>query len=168
MLALSIPETKDFMNHMLIKNTFDNFSLVEAGVSTYMTTIIDGHINKEFYSEDELNELNLSEALYMPWRNVKPFVFQLIKGNHTPLAFRITLSLNPENIKNVLSRVKTDIKPEHIKGLLANFKFENNNITCTTATNISIFTLDKTLDVEWDNLFIKFLKSKQIVSTQLN
>lgn len=167
MLALLISETKDFMNHMLIGNTFDNFSLIEADISTYMTTTIDGHLNRDFYSADELAELNLSEAKYIPWSKVKPFVFQLIKGTHTPLGFKISFSLNPDNIRNVLLQLKSDIKPEQVNGLIVNFKFQNNQITCTTATSLNIFTMDKTLDNEWDSMFLRFLKSKQIVSTQL-
>lgn len=167
MLSLLIPETKEFMNHMLIAETFDNFSLVEASVSTYMTTVFDGHLNKNFYSAGELEELNLSDCEYVPWGKAKPFLFQLIKGTHIPLSFKITLSLNSKNIQNVLSRLKTDIQPAQVKGLLVNFKFQNNKITCTTATSLTVFSLDKSLDLEWDSLFIKFLKSKSIVSTQL-
>lgn len=168
MLIKLLPDTKEFMNHLLINDTFDNFSLIETNICTYMTTKINGHINNGFFSEDELSQKNLTDCDYLPWTYVKPFVFSLIKGKRTPLSFKITLSLSKENIKNVLKSIKTDFTIEQVSGLIVNFSYKNNQITFTTATSISEFTLDKTLEREWDELFIKFLKSKKIVSTQLN
>lgn len=168
MLALLLPETKEFMKHMLISDTFDNFSLIETQISTYMTTKINGHINNNFFSDEELEEKNLTDCTYLPWSYIKPFAYQLIKGKNTPTYFKITLSLNKENIKNVLENIHSDITPEQVNGLIVNFIFENNKVTCTTATSLNFFTLDKTLDYEWDELLVKFLKNKQIISTQLD
>ena len=167
MLSLLIPETKDFMKHLLIENIFDNFSIVEANISTSISTSIDGHINKEFFSKDELETLNIENREYMPWSIVKPLCFNLIKGKNTPTYFRITLSLSEDSVENVIKQTKINISPEQIKGLLVNFKYDGKHISCTTATSLKIFTLDKTLDNEWDLLFEKFLKKHEIISTQL-
>ena len=50
MIALQITSMKNFMNHLLVADTFDPFLLEEATVSTALTVTIDGHINKDFYS----------------------------------------------------------------------------------------------------------------------
>jgi len=48
MLALKINSTKSFMNHLLVADTFDNFLLAEAIISTSNTYQIDGHLIKPF------------------------------------------------------------------------------------------------------------------------
>lgn len=55
MLALQITSMKAFMNHLLVADTFENFLLAEATVSTANTYQIDGHINKDFYTQEELS-----------------------------------------------------------------------------------------------------------------
>ena len=56
MIALQITSMKNFMNHLLVADTFDPFLLEEATVSTALTVTIDGHINKDFYPADERGE----------------------------------------------------------------------------------------------------------------
>ena len=58
MLALKISSTKSFMNHLLVADTFDNFLMAEATVSTAHTYQIDGHINKDFFSSEELTDVD--------------------------------------------------------------------------------------------------------------
>lgn len=48
MLALKINDVKGFMNRLLIGETFDQFPMAEASVTTFNTFSIDGLINKEF------------------------------------------------------------------------------------------------------------------------
>ena len=43
MIALQITSTKNFMNHLLVADTFDPFLLEEATISTALTVTIDGH-----------------------------------------------------------------------------------------------------------------------------
>ena len=49
MLALTIIDVKDFMNKLLIGEVFDNFSLVEASVTTFNTFTIDGQTPAGFF-----------------------------------------------------------------------------------------------------------------------
>lgn len=81
MTALQILDTKEFMHHLLIAGTFDNFSLVEADITTAFNTKIDGHLNSGFYSnEDELEALNLNNSTYMPWSAISHSVTALLKA----------------------------------------------------------------------------------------
>lgn len=50
MIALQITSMKNFMNHLLVADTFDPFLLEEATVSTALTVTIDGHINQGLLS----------------------------------------------------------------------------------------------------------------------
>lgn len=163
MIAIEIQETKDFMNKLLLSTVFDHFCLVEASICTYQTVTIDGNVNKEYYSEEELTDM----PPYNSWEKVKPFCFQLIKGNRTPLNFRITLTLSPDNIANVLHSAHIELTPAQVNGLLLNLKYDGNKVTCITGTSLNIFTLDKRLEQEWDSLAEKFFKKNQIISTHL-
>lgn len=162
MLAIQLDDTKEFMNCLLLNSTFDHFALLECIVSTYMTTTIDGRLNNSFYSDEELEELALNGEDYLPWSLVRPFCLQLIKGKRTPLQMKITLSLSNKNIENVASSVKLPFPAEAIKGLLVNFRYDGQRITASTATNVNVFSIDKSLDSEWDRLFEKFLTKNGI------
>ena len=66
MLALKINDVKSFMNQLLIGDTFDSFSLVEASITTFSNFTIDGKIHKDFFdtdfqiSTDQIRGLNLN------------------------------------------------------------------------------------------------------------
>ena len=49
MLALKINDIKKFMNLLLIRDTFDHFSLVEANITTFSNFTIDGRLHKDFF-----------------------------------------------------------------------------------------------------------------------
>mgnify|MGYP006977389865 CR=1 FL=1 len=51
MISLTIKDTKTFMSHLLIKNTFDNMLLSEAAIVTGNTYNINGSINRSFFSD---------------------------------------------------------------------------------------------------------------------
>ena len=54
MTALKIINVKEFMNTLLLSETFDHFMLSEASITTFATLILDGHSCTDFFSpEDE-------------------------------------------------------------------------------------------------------------------
>lgn len=163
MTVFELPDTKDFMNKLLLTPIFDHFCLVEAVISTGQTVVIDGKINADFYSSEELEAL----PPFQYWETIKPFCLEWIKGQRTPLYFKITLTLSPENIENVLRSAQLAYSSEQIKGLLLNLKFEKNKLFCTTGISWNIFTMDKRLEQEWDSLTSLFFKKHQIISTHL-
>ena len=78
MLSLTIKDTKNFMSQLLIKEAFDGLFLSEAVIKTANSYTISGELNKDFFSEEEWNDL--PEKSYSRWSSVKPFCFRLIKG----------------------------------------------------------------------------------------
>ena len=102
MLALKVASTKTFMNHLLVADTFDNFLMAEAMISTANTYQIDGHINKEFFSGNELSAPPSYE--FSEWKDMKPLCFNLIKGKRTPLFFKFVLHLKPEAVGKLLAQ----------------------------------------------------------------
>ena len=57
MLALELTDIRDFMNKLLRSEIFDHFLLQEGVITSAASYVIDGHINKGFYSAEELEEI---------------------------------------------------------------------------------------------------------------
>lgn len=163
MIALQIQEIKSFMNKLLLSQTFDNFLLVEGHITTYNTFHIDGRLQKDFFTAQEIEEGNLTHRTFSLWKEVRPFCLELIKGKKTPLGFRFTFQLSEENTKKLLCASGiTSLTPENVSGLLFNVRYDHNGLSCITATNLNLFTLDKSLEHAWDDMLKRFLKQQEI------
>ncbi len=163
MLALQITEIKPFMNKLFLGDTFDAFQLSEAIFVTFNTFHIDGSLQKDYYSSEELETQNLSQQSWSFWRQVRPFCLDLIRGKHTPLEFRIVFRLSPANVEKLLAQSQLPVSPADIDGLFLNLHFRQGMLTCTTGSSLRFFTLDKTLEHLWDDLVKKFLQKQEIV-----
>ena len=156
MIALSLTNTKDFMSHLLLADTFDHFSFIEGEIVTYNTFKIDGFIRKEFFDiGPELPE-------YSPWKNLRDFCFSVIKGKRTPLSFRFIFSLSRKNIGRLITQSAPALDPDSVQGRYLNIHFDGARLSCVTGTSFKTFTMDKTLEHAWDEMVEKFLKQKHI------
>lgn len=172
MILFNITDIGHFMRKLLSEGetAFDQFLLSEASVTAGNTFTIDGHINKNFYSAEEVEILTeTAEAhghIYSPlmsrWETLKGYCFQLIKGKKTPLAFRFVFYLAPENIERFLGSIDTTLTLHDIDGLSLNIKYDEHTLSCTTATSLHLFTLDKSVDHAWDQMVKKFLQKQEI------
>lgn len=147
------------------ETAFDQFLLHEAVIMMGNTYTIDGHINRDFYSPDDIDILRqqaldnghvFSEEMTR-WEASKNFCYEFIKGKKTPLSFRITFCLAPENLNRFLSGLDTSISSDQINSLNVNIKYDGSALTCTTAVSLKIFTMDKSLEHSWDEMFSRFL-----------
>ena len=162
MIALHILDVKGFMGKLLGGSTFDRFLLLEATITTYNTFIIDGHVKKEYYSMEELEESDFAKQVYSYWQTLKPFCFELIKGKKTPLNFKYVFLLAPSNVMRLLQQAQIPISAGDINGLYLNIKYDGTTLSCITGTSLKVFTLDRTLDSVWDNMVKKFLTQHEI------
>ena len=55
------------------------------------------------------------------------------------------------------------IYPDQVGGLYINIQYENHEMICVTGTSMKQFTLDRTLENEWDENVKKFLKKNGVV-----
>nr|WP_308743064.1 DUF5721 family protein [uncultured Anaerocolumna sp.] len=165
MISLKIIDVKDFMSKFLISNVFDNFLINELDINTFTHFHIDGKLNKEFYSKDELEILG--ERNYSKWSEIKPFAFTIIKGNKLPIFIKAVFALSPENIEKVIQKSGIHMKKEEINGLFMNLRYEKENLNIITGTSIKTFTLDKTLDQVWDGYVKDFLKYYEIAVEEI-
>ena len=160
MISLTIKDTKSFMSHLLIKDTFDRFLLSEAIISTANTYTVNGNINKDFFSADELEEL--SDNTYSAWNTVKPFCFSLIKGNKVPVGMKLIFLLPDDLTDELLAKSQTEYAASNINGLFLNIRYAGGTVTIVTGTSLNIFSLDKTLENTFDSYVRHFLDNAGI------
>lgn len=161
MIALEFADLKDFMNKLLLTDMFDHFLLSEATVVTYNTFIIDGHLNKDFFSEEELQEFD-GETI-SKWSHIRPLCLQQIKGKKQPLSFKFIYILSNEDTSKLLEESGLNYSREDINGLTFSIYFRNNQLSCVTGVSLKTFTLNKSLEQYWDSKVQEFFKKSEIV-----
>lgn len=169
MQLYTIKNTARFMTGLLSEKetAFDQFLLGEAVIMTGNTYTIDGHINRSFYTEEELSDLKqtaLNEGRIFSedmirWKSAKSYCYECIKGKKLPLSFKISLCLAPENVERFLAGLDTSFTSGQISSLNVNIKYDGSTLTCTTAVSLTIFTMDKSIEHSWDQMFSRFLSS---------
>lgn len=162
MIALHVTDIKHFMNRLFLSEDFDAFRISEATFVTFSTFHIDGQLKKDYYSTEELEELQLTDQSFSSWRQVRPFCLSLIKGKHTPLEFKIVFRLSQANVQRLLQQSGLSFSLSDISGLFLNLHYQNNALICTTGTALSVFTLEKTLDRVWDDMVFRFFRQKDL------
>lgn len=144
MILLKIFDVKDMMLRLLVQDSFDTCLLEEAQITTFARLVLNGRRNRDWYDQGE-KEINSDMPDLVYWKEVKPFLFQYIKGKKTPTSFQITLRLGEEQVECML--------PEVTKGMadfLIHFRFEKEKLSLVTGCSYHDFTLDKTAEYSWD------------------
>lgn len=149
MLALKINDVKGFMNRLLIGETFDQFPMAEASVTTFNTFSIDGLINKEFFDTDTQDILTQNKTIYSAWREIKPFCFSIIRGKRTPLQFKIVFQLSPEQFFSIFEEKESDLFSA-VSSFSLIIQYKNNTLLCTTGISQIYFFMDKRAEQFWD------------------
>lgn len=162
MTAFEICDIKQFMNRLLGSPLFDNFLLSEAVIQTNITYQIDGKLQTSFYQEEQLETMRLTDCPYVPFSLVRSNCFDLIKGKNVPLSFRFVFLLSPENMANTIEHNHGSYQPGDVSGMFININYRNGKLTCTTGISYKIFSIDKSLEQEWDELVERFFKKNQI------
>ncbi len=88
MLVFSIEndEIKVFMQKLLKEEAFDKLEVRNISLETIVKYDILGNINKDYLQEDE-------NRYFVKWKELKPYIVSLIKGNIKPKFFKIVFSL---------------------------------------------------------------------------
>ena len=167
MRLFTIKNTANFMTALLSdkEKVFDQFLLSDAVIVTGITHTIDGHINASFYTPDDLDILRQDAAdkgrifsdTMARWENVKHYCFECIKGSRLPLSFKVNFCLAPENVLKFLDGLDAPVSSGDINSLNVNIKYDGSTLTCTTAVSLKIFTMDKSVEHAWDDMFARFL-----------
>lgn len=135
-------DVKNFMNKLLRENTFDGYELRNVEIENIAKFEIDGSINRDYLNEDE-------DRSFCYWSEIKGYVFEIIKGNRLPKVFKVVLSLTAD---------KVEILHPNGAAMFINIMFENDRVNFVTGTSQKNFSLDKGVDVAWEEYVHKFFK----------
>lgn len=145
------------MSHLLLSDTFDHFLFIEGEIVTFNTFTIDGYLRKDFYGADPED---IPAGYYSSWKQLRELCFSIIKGKRTPLSFRFVFSLSPENIAKLIDRKGLDFQSSDVQGLYLNIRFDGTSLQCVTGTSLKTFSMDKSLEKEWDSMVPRFFDKK--------
>lgn len=154
MISIKINDVSNFMQNLLVQDTFDSFLLCDGEIHTANVISINGRINKNFYDSQELESINED---FVIWKNLKHICFEIIKGKKVPTKMKLVFSLPKSSYAKIIEDCGATLTPENIGGLYLHVLYENNQIEIITGTSLNIFTMDKTLDKYWDSTMQSFL-----------
>ena len=158
MVSVKIKSTKNFMQKLLRAEIFDVFLLLEGTVITSCSYTLDGHLQKEFYTNEEWEDEEIRPYEFVRWADMKELVFQMIKGTHTPVYMKFSFMLRPE----IAKQYELTGEESLIKGYVLNIRYENGVITCMTGVSYSGFSMDKEPEKLWDKTLQEFLEKNEI------
>lgn len=158
MISLKILEMNRFMGKLLKSESFDGFLLKEGFLRTSMEYRFQGRVFPEYFDTEE-QEKHKEEYTY--WGELKPFVFELVKGKRTPLAFSFTLLLTKNDTTELLARRGVNVG-EDSPSLFLQIRFEHGAGRIITGTARNTFTLDKSLEEAWDTEVRQLLKAMEL------
>lgn len=167
MQALQITSMKQFMNQLLASDTFDLFLLEEATIVGACTYQIDGEAHKDFYGEDDPDSIPTGSYDFVTWKSMRGLIFDLIKGKHTPLSFKIVLHLLPEHVASILTSGNSSVTPDQVKAFVLTIRYDGTKTLLTTGTAFHTFIMNKEPDVLWDAALEKYLYKKEIEVVKL-
>ena len=100
------------------------------------------------------------------WKVLKPFCYSLIRGKRLPESFRIVFLLPPEETARFVAAHGAGLAAEQVQGLYLNVQYENHGLTCITGVSLNVFSMDRTLEREWDQAVREFLKKNGVAAAE--
>lgn len=139
-------DIKKFMNIFLKENKFDKFEVRSCELTTFVTFDIDCKLNKSWF--DTVPERN-----YCEWKELKPHIFELIKGKKKPKSMKFVMALS--------TKAAEKIHP-NAQACFINIVFEEDKVGVVTGTAQKEFTLDKSLELVWGERIREFFEKLEI------
>ena len=148
MLVFSIEkdEIKNFMNKLLREEAFDKLEVRFFEIETIVKYEITGNINKDYLLEGE-------ERYFVKWKELKPYIHSIIKGDRKPKYMKMIFSLEDKAVTNLC---------ENAKAMFLNINYVNDEVMGTTGTSQKNFSLAKLEDKIWEETVLKFFKKNEI------
>lgn len=156
MVQYTINSVKNFIQALLCSELFDSYYFSEGQITTFNTYHIDGHLKKEFFQDLKETEA-LPDRDYALWKENRGFCFDLIKGKRVPLQFKFVLLLSASQLTALLAQENLPFSPKDIGGCFLNIVYHEGQLTCTSGTSLTAFSLDKSLEQAWDKALGHFL-----------
>jgi hypothetical protein len=157
MIALKIPgqEMKTLMHHLLKEETFDVFEVRDVSIRSFIQFDVHGLLFEEAESDDETAAERRKFAL---WRDVRPYIFNIIKGAKRPRGMKFVFSLPSNKAKEITPLAAV---------LFLNLSFDNGELLITSGLTKKEFSLDKSADQLWDEAIRRFFRKNKIAVEEI-
>ena len=150
------------MTKLLSGRTFDSFLLEEASLSIKTTWILDGKINRNFYSSEEWEDETNHPFPLISWGEVRGHMRELIRGQKAPASLSIVLELRPDMMEQLLADEGYPRLMDNIGAMVLNIRYDGSEVTLVTGIALKSFTLDRNAERIWDEAMGRFLASCEI------
>lgn len=144
-------DIKIFMNKLLTEDTFDSYEVRNIELETMVKYQIDGKINKDYLAENE-------ERIYCKWGELRHSVYGLIKGSKKPKVFKLVFALTKERV---------EILHPNGSAMFINIMFENDRVGFITGSSQKEFTLEKSVDLAWEEYVKKYFKKLGLTAIEV-
>lgn len=151
MKAFEIQDVKTFMGRLFGESFFDGLMVSFFELTTGMHVRFDGKRNVGWYSDDEMEVMGDAHIQgYVCWREMKPHVFDLIRGKRTPVSMDGAFILPEPVMRQVLQAYGLEQQNDLVETLVWNLHFEKGSLRLVTGCSLRTFSLDKSVEQAWD------------------
>jgi hypothetical protein len=70
-------------------------------------------------------------------------------------------------MEKTIQAVGSSFHATDVTGMYINLKYQNQLLSLTTGIAYNVFSTDKTLEIEWDKMVVKFLKQHEIAFEEI-
>ncbi|KXL52576.1 hypothetical protein CLNEO_19850 [Anaerotignum neopropionicum] len=145
MLAFTVYDTKKIMAYLLKGDIFDHFAFRQAEIYSFASFSINGTKDETLLTEED-------KEPYCLWSEIKPIVFETVKGKRLPKSMKLVFSLTKE---------KTNRYP-NAKAVFLNLLFREGTLLCTTSVAEETFSLEQKANKQWDEDILAFFKKHEV------
>jgi len=149
MQLFEIENANEFMGSLFVKDWLDAMEVVEAEITTFFHIKMDGRRRFEWYDSAEQEQNSGQFGEFITWKEYKQQAYQIIKGKKVPSLFRLVLRMPKKGMERLAS-VSMDLLPSDIQGAYLNIKYEKKQLSIVTGVSITKFSMDKSIEREWD------------------
>lgn len=125
---------KKFMNYVFKTNIFDKMQIRSGEIVTRGHFSFEGIFNHEY---DGIKD----DRKYCLWGEVRTNFFDLIKGKKMPKTIKLVFALDNADLEKL---------HPNAQAAFLNAMFENGQLCFTTGTAQKNFSMDKSLDLQWE------------------
>lgn len=145
MKIFQIKDIKQFMSVLLKTDAFDQFLFRQGEISSHAVFTINGAKDKE--------QIGGGEESYCTWEEIKPFVFETVKGKKLPKMIKLVFSLKQSAMEPY---------PE-VKAVFLNMLFREQTLICTTSLTHHTFSMEQRDEQQWNDFIGEFFRNNNIM-----
>ena len=156
MISLRVESRKDFIRHLFLQGSFDNFLLTDLTLRTDVRLEIDGRLLPGPEEPSAAGEPARS------WGSLRPRISSFLTGEAPLRSLKLVLLLSRRKTEEFLEAQRMDLAPEDVEGFFVNILYAQETLTLTTGCGLKRFSLDRGPEKAWDRQIARLLEQLEI------